>query len=173
MTDVILKRSSLSTQQKRYEKIVADEASLEREELQLRRDIDELISGDDTVRYSMKNDELASVKSKRQHLRQSRGIVLAGVNKANGAYIQALNERTVARKAAMVKKLNDDMPALLDAFAQVAKDVLISTAIVTGTSIHQLDLKRILEHHVSRYADMYAGHQGNIIKSLERDEWTL
>lgn len=142
--EVITSRQAYIDTQSRFDALEDNEVQLESDELVCRKAIDKLISGDDSVAYQMKCDELTSIRSKREHLRKSKGIIRSELMEALSNYQSDLRARTISRKADLRGILQTKTSGLMDALTESASSYIVNKCWLDGLPIRALDINKIL-----------------------------
>lgn len=166
-------RNHLNDCQARYDKLLVDATNLAAEELEIRKTIDSLLNTDKTTEYQMASENLTSIRSKVNHVRQSTGLSLSALNESNRAYIAALNERTRERQLQLIAKAKQSLPAELAVLQAAAQAVLVSISLRDGIPVEQLNLERVLSTKMARYKTVFSDHKEQLLKALEVDSWIL
>ena len=170
MTDeVITSREAYNEASKRLDDLILSAEDLEQQELKVRKEIDALLTSDDTVAYQMKSDYLASIKSKQVHTRQSTGIARAASMNALDDYHSDLRARTIKRKVELRATLQTELPLLLDALSIAAADVLVSISFLDGLPPGSIDLKKVITKYNNQFMNDIETRTGQLLAELEVD----
>ena len=139
------------------------------EEVEQRRKVDETLSSEDEVAYSLHREKLKRVQEQITYTRQSTGIARAAASNSTNNLTAAISERTGQRRVQLIAQLKEQRPGELQDLFDAARIVLIHTSLVDGNDISVLSLDRILGAAYGRYADDFTDEKRKLLLSLEDD----
>ena len=174
--EVIASREAYQEAQLRLDNLIIAQEDLEQQELNVRKQIDKLLSDaskDGQIAYQMKSEELASIKSKQTHTRQSTGIARAASSNALADYHSDLRARTIKRKVELRAELQTELPLLLDALSIAASDVLVSISFLDNLPPNHLDLKKIINKHNNEFFNDVNTRTSQLLAQLEDDNYEI
>ena len=170
--EVIQSREVYSEASQRVDDLITSAEDLEQQELEVRKQIDTLLSDtskDGMLKYQMQSEHLASIKSKQTHVRQSTGVARKALMDALDDYNSDLRARTIKRKVELRATLQTELPLLLDALSVAASDVLVSIAFLDQMPAGQLDLRRIITRHNEQFMNDINTRTSELLAQLEVD----
>ena len=121
---------------------------LESDEVTCRKSIDKLLSDtseDGVIKYQMKTEQLAAIRSKMTHVRQSKGVAYQSLLDTQSDYHLVLSKRTRHRKLEMREKLESWSATELENLQEAAETFMTSFSILNGVPTRAIDLNKILK----------------------------
>ena len=147
-------------------------AGLESDELICRKKIDGLLadtSDDGKISYQMSSENLQSIRSKMQHVRQSKGVAYRAMLEALDNYNDDLAARTIKRKAALRTQLQSERNTAISELAQAASRVVTILSILDGMPAGAISLDKVVRGFDHDFALTAQDEATHILNKLETD----